>query len=118
MENYCRGDHLMNTAKIMFCITILLTAPIECFVARNLVINTLFRWKKIDSIPSHEEDRLPKVTVTFFLVAATCLISFSTDCLSIVLEFNVSSFDFKFPKCCKYNDNFFSFHREYSQPFL
>ncbi|XP_046451044.1 putative sodium-coupled neutral amino acid transporter 11 [Daphnia pulex] len=89
LENYCRGDHLMNAARIMFCLTILLTAPIECFVARDLIMSTLLERKtNEDGSFTGTNNFLPKIIVTFSLVIATCLISFSTDCLSIVLEFN------------------------------
>ena len=90
LENYCRGDHLMNAARVIFCITILLTSPIECFVARDLIICTLKERKTIDGDSVIGRNNfLPKTIVTTSLVIATCLISFSTDCLSIVLELNV-----------------------------
>ncbi len=90
LENYCRGDHLMNAARIMFCLTILLTAPIECFVARDLITSTFLDQKTNENESfTGRKNFLPKIIVTFSLVIATCLISFSTDCLSIVLEFNV-----------------------------
>nr|CAH0098921.1 unnamed protein product [Daphnia galeata] len=89
LENYCRGDHLMNAARVIFCITILLTSPIECFVARDLIICTLKERKTIDGDSVIGRNNfLPKTIVTTSLVIATCLISFSTDCLSIVLELN------------------------------
>lgn len=40
LENYCRADHMMNVARLLFCLTILMTAPIECFVARDIITNT------------------------------------------------------------------------------
>lgn len=89
LENYCHGDHLMNAARIMFCVTILLTSPIECFVARDLIMNTLSGQNGNCEESTTKTNFLSKIIVTFSLVTATCLISFSTDCLSIVLEFNV-----------------------------
>lgn len=91
LENYCRGDHLMNAARIMFCITILFTSPIECFVARDLIMSTLSEPNDNCGESTRKSHFLSKIMVTFSLVTATCLISFSTDCLSIVLEFNVRS---------------------------
>ncbi|XP_057380444.1 putative sodium-coupled neutral amino acid transporter 11 [Daphnia carinata] len=88
LENYCRGDHLMNAARIMFCVTILLTAPIEGFVARDLIMSTLSVSSGNCDGSNAKTKFLPKIIVSFSLVTATCLISFSTDCLSIVLEFN------------------------------
>lgn len=87
----------MNVARIMFCLTILLTAPIECFVARDLIIQTFFNKQCNNDEPISRKNLLsnPKFIVTFSLVVITCLVSFSTDCLSIVLELNVR-FEFKF----------------------
>ena len=84
----------MNAARIMFCITILLTSPIECFVARDLIINTLLERKhhghdNENELTHKNNSLLTRVIVTFSLITATCLISFTTDCLGIVLEFNV-----------------------------
>ena len=88
LENYCRGDHLMNVARILFCITILLTAPIECFVARDIIINTLLeRRGHRDHQPTAGMNK-QRIFVTASIVIVTSLISFSTDCLSLVLEFN------------------------------
>lgn len=87
LENYCRGDHLMNVTRIMFCLSILFTSPIECFVARDLIIQSLSKKFKENSIGNSLLSS--KFVVTFLLVVTACLVSFSTDCLGIVLEFNV-----------------------------
>lgn len=39
LENYCYDD--MNFARVLFCVSILLTFPLECFVARE--VSTLIR---------------------------------------------------------------------------
>lgn len=36
LENYCWDDDLMNFARVLFSISILLTFPIECFVSREV----------------------------------------------------------------------------------
>ena len=42
-ENYCWGDDLMNACRALYAFTILLTFPIECFVARDLIETTFYR---------------------------------------------------------------------------
>jgi hypothetical protein len=34
LENYCDD---MNLARVLFCVSILLTYPLECFVAREVI---------------------------------------------------------------------------------
>lgn len=36
LENYCWDDDLMNFARVLFSVSILLTFPIECFVSREV----------------------------------------------------------------------------------
>ena len=36
LENYCHKDDLMNAARFAFCVTIMFTYPIECFVVREV----------------------------------------------------------------------------------
>ena len=80
----------MNVSRILFCLTILLTAPIECFVARDVVLYTLFERNGYRDHQPTAGMNLKKFLVTTSLVLAAALLSFTTDCLSIVLEFNVS----------------------------
>ena len=89
LENYCRDDHLMNVARLLFCLTILLTGPIECFVARDIIINSLLTRTKYHEHQPTTEMTPQRFVVTALLVSITCIVSFSTDCLGIVLEFNV-----------------------------
>lgn len=35
LENYCYDD--MNLARVLFCVSILLTFPLECFVSREVI---------------------------------------------------------------------------------
>ena len=92
LENYCRDDHLMNVARLLFSLTILLTGPIECFVARDIIINSILMRNKHREHQPTTEMTPQRFAVTAMLVAITCLVSFSTDCLGIVLEFNVILF--------------------------
>lgn len=36
LENYCYNDSLVNVARIVYTITIMLTFPVECFVCREV----------------------------------------------------------------------------------
>jgi len=81
LENYCWDDILMNTSRLFFCFVILLTYPIECFVCREVITNIFWKNDKISSSLRH-------ILVTVGIVASTCLVSLSTDCLGIVLELN------------------------------
>lgn len=38
LENYCWDDDLMNFARFLFSLSILLTYPIECFVSREVLL--------------------------------------------------------------------------------
>ncbi|XP_005090927.1 putative sodium-coupled neutral amino acid transporter 11 [Aplysia californica] len=97
MENYCRGDVLMNLARLSFAITIMLTYPVECFVTREVVENAVF--------PSNPEAPMWRhVTVTMCIVGLTAAVSMATDCLGIVLELNgvlaAAPLAYIFPAAC------------------
>ncbi|KRT82534.1 Amino acid transporter, partial [Oryctes borbonicus] len=79
LENYCWDDDLMNISRLLFSITILLTYPIECFVTREVIQNSLF------SAPVSERTHY---LITLCIVGSAYLISISTDCLGVVLELN------------------------------
>lgn len=83
MENYCWDDDLINISRLLFCITILLTFPLECFVVRDVVENLFFKGKQPSNTSRH-------FSVTLIIVLAAYIISMSTDCLGVVLELNVS----------------------------
>jgi len=40
LENYCYRDDLVNVARIMFAVAVMLTYPVECFVTREVCVNT------------------------------------------------------------------------------
>ncbi|XP_065840377.1 putative sodium-coupled neutral amino acid transporter 11 isoform X2 [Oscarella lobularis] len=82
--NYCPDDEVINAARFIYTVTIMLTFPIECFVAREVIENlylTFFKGKANETLLWH--------------VVVTCLISFgalgvgeTTDNLGFVLELN------------------------------
>lgn len=86
LENYCWDDDLMNFSRLLFSITILLTYPIECFVTREVIENSMF--KKNPNEPVSE--RL-HYAITLIIIGTTYFISMTTDCLGVVLELNVSN---------------------------
>ncbi|XP_029725724.1 putative sodium-coupled neutral amino acid transporter 11 [Aedes albopictus] len=98
LENYCWDDDLMNFARVLFSISILLTFPIECFVSREIVRTQIKRFYShevveydTDKDPSHatgaeEDDK--SVATTLVIVLAAFIISPYTECLGPVLELN------------------------------
>ncbi len=78
----------MNVSRLLFAITVLLTYPIECFVCREVLLNTLW--------PNELEQR--RSSLNWHIILTTGLVLFSyvcslfTDCLGVVLELNVSLF--------------------------
>ncbi|XP_055530400.1 putative sodium-coupled neutral amino acid transporter 11 [Wyeomyia smithii] len=97
LENYCWDDDLMNFARVLFSISILLTFPIECFVSREIVRTQIKRFYSsevveydTDKDPSHatgEEDQ-KSVATTLVIVFAAFILSPYTECLGPVLELN------------------------------
>ena len=82
LENYCPDDDLISAARIFFGISILLTYPLDCFVAREIIGYSFFDVTNTLTKNQH-------FFITFLLVFISYLISVSTDCLGIVLELNV-----------------------------
>lgn len=82
LENYCWNDDLINLARTLFCLTILLTFPLECFVARDVIENVFFSGKQPPTATRH-------FGITLLIVLLCYVISISTDCLGVVLELNV-----------------------------
>jgi hypothetical protein len=39
LNNYCLSDNLMSVSRLFFAFTVLLTYPLECFVAREVISN-------------------------------------------------------------------------------
>ncbi|XP_072392712.1 putative sodium-coupled neutral amino acid transporter 11 [Diabrotica undecimpunctata] len=83
LENYCWDDDLMNVSRLLFSVQILLTYPIECFVTREVIENSILG--RDPNVPMS-----PKVhyILTLGIVITTYLISITTYCLGVVLELN------------------------------
>lgn len=80
-ENYCWNDDLMNLCRGVYAFTILLTYPIECFVARDVLETAFFR--------DYQPQPFFRHAVLSVIIAILCmLLSFTTDCLGIILELN------------------------------
>lgn len=58
LENYCWDDDLMNFARVLFSVSILLTFPIECFVSREVC--------------SHSQYCVCTTHIGFFLITHFC----------------------------------------------
>ncbi|XP_014791284.1 putative sodium-coupled neutral amino acid transporter 11 [Octopus bimaculoides] len=81
LENYCYNDSLVNVARIVYTITIMLTFPVECFVCREVVQNLFLGLTEELCLWKH-------VLLTAVLVGFTGAISMTTECLGIVLALN------------------------------
>lgn len=81
LENYCEVDDLMNVARFIFAITIMMTYPVECFVTRHVIENAFFASSEKSPLWRH-------FCITAAVAAVTVVVSMSTDCLGIVLTFN------------------------------
>uniref|UniRef100_A0A8C5R540 Putative sodium-coupled neutral amino acid transporter 11 n=1 Tax=Leptobrachium leishanense TaxID=445787 RepID=A0A8C5R540_9ANUR len=78
-ENYCKDDDLATIGRFCYAITIILTYPMECFVAREVIANVFFGGTLTSSL---------HFAVTLLVVALTTTISLACECLGIVLELN------------------------------
>ncbi|XP_053327670.1 putative sodium-coupled neutral amino acid transporter 11 isoform X2 [Spea bombifrons] len=78
-ENYCKDDNLATIGRFCYAITIILTYPMECFVAREVIANMFFGGELTYSL---------HLAVTLLVVCLTTAISLGSDCLGMVLELN------------------------------
>ncbi|KAG8432387.1 hypothetical protein GDO86_016867 [Hymenochirus boettgeri] len=78
-ENYCKDDNLATIGRLCYAITIILTYPMECFVAREVIANVFFGGSL--SYTLH-------LAVTITVVFLTTAISLAFDCLGMFLELN------------------------------
>ncbi|XP_018409739.1 PREDICTED: putative sodium-coupled neutral amino acid transporter 11 [Nanorana parkeri] len=78
-ENYCKDDNLVTAGRLCYAITIILTYPMECFVAREVISNVFF---------GGNLSTVLHFTVTLLVVSLTTVISLLSDCLGMVLELN------------------------------
>ncbi len=73
----------MNLIRLFYAVIIMFSYPLECFVCREVIENTFFYRRK--------GDKLLHSSITIVISLLTMLLSFTTDCLGVVLELNVSS---------------------------
>ena len=99
LNNYCGHDDLINVSRLLFSITILLTYPIECFVCREVIFNLMGQQDQ-----ETKSSLVAHVLSTVTLVSATFVLSLATDCLGIILVFNVSV---HFPFTVTFNEYLF-----------
>ncbi|MEE6489477.1 hypothetical protein FKM82_015584, partial [Ascaphus truei] len=78
-ENYCKDDNLATIGRFFYAITIILTYPMECFVAREVIANVFFGGTLTYVL---------HLAVTVVVVSLTTCISLAYDCLGMVLELN------------------------------
>lgn len=104
LNNYCSYDPVANITRLLFACVIMLTYPIECFVAREVLEIALYQipYKAIGWIPlsclrkgldkflyTPRHASLPRhVTLTFLLIAGALAIGVSTNDLGVVLAFS------------------------------
>ncbi|CAF1108371.1 unnamed protein product [Rotaria sordida] len=97
LENYCHWDTLINIARLIYAINIMLTFPLECLVCRQVIEIVCSKWINLSSDRSH-------YMITILIVTASVILSLTTDCLGIVLELNgllvASSLAYILPALC------------------
>ncbi|CAF1673565.1 unnamed protein product [Adineta ricciae] len=97
LENYCHWDTLINIARLIYAINIMLTFPLECLVCRQVIEILGNKWLNFSSDRRH-------YIITSLIVASSVLLSLATDCLGIVLELNgllvASSLAYILPALC------------------
>lgn len=79
LENYCYDDFLINISRVFFAMTLLLTGPIEIFVAREVLTNIFYSEDSTISPLFHP-------LTTGILVITSFIFSLQTDCLGSVME--------------------------------
>ncbi|XP_069841236.1 putative sodium-coupled neutral amino acid transporter 11 [Dendropsophus ebraccatus] len=78
-ENYCKDDNVVTVGRFFYVMTIILTYPMECFVAREVISNTFF---------GGTLSTVHHFTITLLVVSVTTVISLFSDCLGMALELN------------------------------
>ncbi|KAG9477263.1 hypothetical protein GDO78_002580, partial [Eleutherodactylus coqui] len=91
-ENYCKNDNLATVGRFFYAMTIILTYPMECFVARekfpevfsvgHASIGSVYNMTFFTTLLQHP------LWFTLAVVSATTIISLFSDCLGMVLELN------------------------------
>ena len=81
LENYCDNDTLINIARIVYTITILLSSPIECFVAREVIFNMFCSDQISVSL-------FPHIIITILIIFSSTILSMFINCLGTVMAIN------------------------------
>ena len=126
MNNYCWKDDLMNLCRLLFAATIVLTFPLECFVCRDVVqhiltvnlkllsqeasqVKTTSLWF-VQWLTTFFQTLLAWISVTAAITLIALVISFTTQCLGIVMALNVRQSQ-EYSLCtCYIVRYFFNFH--------
>lgn len=84
LNNFCYHDTLANVARFIFMLDILMESPFECFAGREVVQNNL---RKILSRPIEVSPPFwEHIVISCLFIILSLIVSFSTTCLSIVLD--------------------------------
>jgi len=71
LENYCYSDDLVNVARVLFAVAVMLTYPVECFVTREVYI--VYVQRAADTALCRDDyslPRLPSILITCQLIHA------------------------------------------------
>jgi sodium-coupled neutral amino acid transporter 11 len=80
LDNFPRTDDAINVARFFYAVTIMLTYPIECFVAREVIAHNVLHTTDL------KEGQHNFITVAICVVVM--VIALATTNLGLVLEFN------------------------------
>lgn len=101
LSNFSLDDKIVNSARLLFGVNMLLTFPMECIVCREVILNYLNRK---ESIPDDKSSDFQHYSITLLLVITSLLISLVTCDLGFVLEltggFSATALAFILPAIC------------------
>lgn len=96
LNNFCPDDDLAAVARFVFAFTIILTYPIQVFIAREVIEVGFFK--------SYPKSTIRHVVITLALIGVATAVSMATSCLGLVIEvagcFSASPLVFIFPPLC------------------
>ncbi|XP_064405359.1 putative sodium-coupled neutral amino acid transporter 11 [Halichondria panicea] len=104
LNNYCSGDDVANAARFFYSCVVILTYPIECFVAREVleialsnlpriplssISHSLIRNSLVKILQALRRNSLTRhIVITLALILSTLAIAITTNDLGVVLAFN------------------------------
>eukprot|EP00794_Sanderia_malayensis_P010971 gene10971-12133_t len=96
LNNYCPDDDLVNVARFVFALTIILTYPIQVFTSREVI--------EVGFFENCQRSKIRHVVITVLLIGVATAVSMTTSCLGLVIEvagcFSASPLVFIFPPLC------------------